>query len=209
MKVSTNSVLGPITVPDSHSIGFIWASMLWDLNWKYVEKYGYNSNVLADPNSGSARVLQLVMDALKLQPCNPSFIDGRNAILAAELASTNGENKCMIWKTFAKRGLGVNASAGQLNGLAFGANQPFPEMNDQVEDFTVPEECATLGVNEVKNSKGIAIYPNPVRNEFTIQTPSDVNLSGITTVSIYDFTGSLSLKKASTLISRIRSVLKS
>ncbi|MDG4650815.1 T9SS-dependent M36 family metallopeptidase [Chryseobacterium arthrosphaerae] len=196
MKISTNSVLGPITVPDSHSIGFIWASMLWDLNWKYVEKYGYNSNVLADPNSGSARVLQLVMDALKLQPCNPSFIDGRNAILAADQASTNGENKCMIWKTFAKRGLGVNASAGQLNGLAFGANQPLPEMSDQVEDFTVPEECGVLAVNEVKNSKGIAIYPNPVRNEFTIQTPSDINLSGITTVSIFDFTGKLISKES-------------
>ncbi len=195
MKVNANSVLGPITVPDVHSIGFIWASMLWDLNWKYVEKYGYNSNVLADPNSGSAKVLQLVMDALKLQPCNPTFVQGRDAILAADQASTNGENKCMIWRTFAKRGLGVNASAGALNGLAFGASQPLPEMSDQVEDFTIPAECGTLAVNEVKNSKGISIYPNPVRNEFTIQTPSDVKLSGITTVSIYDFTGKLVSKE--------------
>lgn len=90
----------------------------------------------------------------------------------------------------------MNASAGQLNGLAFGANQPLPEMSDQVEDFTVPEECGVLAVNEVKNSKGIAIYPNPVRNEFTIQTPSDINLSGITTVSIFDFTGKLISKES-------------
>lgn len=191
MKISTSISGIAVTVPDVHSIGFIWASMLWDLNWKYVEKYGYNNNVLADPNSGTARVLQLVMDALKLQPCNPTFVQGRDAILAADQASTNGANKCMIWSTFAKRGLGVNASAGALNGLAFGANQPLPEMSDQVEDFTVPAECGVLAVNEVKNSKGISIYPNPVRNEFTIQTPSDVNLSGITTVSIYDFTGKL------------------
>ncbi len=193
MKVNTNNPLfGALTVPDVHSIGFIWASMLWDLNWKYVEKYGYSSNVLADPNSGSAKVLQLVMDALKLQPCNPTFVQGRNAILAADMASTNGENKCMIWKTFAKRGLGVNASPGQLNGLAFGANQPLPEMSDQVEDFTVPAECASLAVNEVtENTKGISIYPNPVKNEFTIKTPAGMNLAGITTVSIYDFTGKL------------------
>ncbi|WP_431612196.1 T9SS-dependent M36 family metallopeptidase [Chryseobacterium sp. 'Rf worker isolate 10'] len=190
MKISTSISGIAVTVPDVHSIGFIWASMLWDLNWKYVEKYGYNSNVLADPNSGSAKVLQLVMDALKLQPCNPTFVQGRDAILAADQASTGGQNKCMIWNTFAKRGLGVNASAGALNGLAMGANQPLPEMSDQVEDFSVPAECL-LAVKEINNSKGISIYPNPVRNEFTIKTPSDMKLSGITTVSIYDFTGKL------------------
>lgn len=195
MKISTSIQGIPITVPDVHSIGFIWASMLWDLNWKYVEKYGYNSNVLADPNSGSARVLQLVMDALKLQPCNPTFVQGRDAILAADQASTGGQNKCMIWTAFAKRGLGVNASAGGLNGLEFGANQPLADMSDQVEDFTVPAECA-LAVKEINSSKGISIYPNPVRNEFTIKTPSDVNLSGITTVSIFDFTGKLISKES-------------
>ncbi|MDR4893643.1 MULTISPECIES: T9SS-dependent M36 family metallopeptidase [unclassified Chryseobacterium] len=196
MKISTTISGIAVTVPDVHSIGFIWASMLWDLNWKYVEKYGYNSNVLADANSGSARVLQLVVDALKLQQCNPTFIQGRNAILAAEMAKTNGVDKCMIWNVFAKRGLGVNASAGALNGLAMGANQPLPEMSDQVEDFTVPAECAALAVKEINNSKGISIYPNPVRNEFTIKTPSDVNLSGITTVSIFDFTGKLISKES-------------
>ncbi|SMO81343.1 Por secretion system C-terminal sorting domain-containing protein [Chryseobacterium rhizoplanae] len=196
MKISTSISGIPVTVPDVHSIGFIWASMLWDLNWKYVDKYGYNSNVLADPNSGSARVLQLVMDALKLQPCNPTFVQGRDAILAADQASTGGQNKCMIWNTFAKRGLGVNASAGALNGLEFGANQPLADMSDQVEDFTVPAECTTLAVKEINDSKGISIYPNPVRNEFTIKTPSDLKLSGITTVSIYDFTGKLISKES-------------
>ncbi|MBB6370972.1 T9SS-dependent M36 family metallopeptidase [Chryseobacterium shigense] len=192
MKVN-GSILGiAITVPDVHSIGFIWATMLWDLNWKYVEKYGYNSNVLANPNSGSARVLQLVMDALKLQPCNPSFVQGRDAILAADQARIGGEDKCMIWRVFAKRGLGVNAAPGGLNGLYIGANQPAPDLNDQVQDFTIPAECGVLGVNETaSDSKGISIYPNPVKTEFTIKTPSGMDLSGITTVSIYDFTGKL------------------
>ncbi|PIF44145.1 putative secreted protein (Por secretion system target) [Chryseobacterium sp. 52] len=193
MKV--NDVLAgilPITRADVHSIGFVWATMLWDLNWKYVEKYGYNSNVLADPNSGSARVLQLVVDALKLQQCNPNFIQGRNAILAAEMAKTNGVDKCMIWKVFAKRGLGVNAAPGGLTGMYQGFNQPAPDLSDQVENFAVPEECNVLAVNEASaNSKGISIYPNPVKTEFTIKTPSGMDLSGITTVSIYDFTGKL------------------
>lgn len=193
MKV--NDILGgvlPVTRADVHSIGFVWATMLWDLNWKYVEKYGYNSNVLADPNSGSARVLQLVVDALKLQQCNPNFIQGRNAILAADMAKTNGADKCLIWNVFAKRGLGVNAAPGGLTGVWQGFNQPAPDLSDQVENFDVPAECKTLAVNEASaNSKGISIYPNPVKTEFTIKTPSGMDLSGITTVSIYDFTGKL------------------
>ncbi|WP_080777006.1 T9SS-dependent M36 family metallopeptidase [Chryseobacterium phocaeense] len=193
MKV--NDILGgflPVTRADVHSIGFVWATMLWDLHWKYVEKYGYNSNVLADPNSGSARVLQLVVDALKLQQCNPNFIQGRDAILAADMAKTNGVDKCLIWKVFAKRGLGVNAAPGGLTGVWQGFNQPAPDLSDQVENFDVPAECNTLAVNEAAaNTKGISIYPNPVKDKFTIKTPSGMDLSGITTVSVYDFTGKL------------------
>lgn len=180
--VSTNGMEyfnGQAYVPDVHSIGFVWATMLWDLNWQYVAKYGYSSDVTANTTSGSARVLQLVTDALKLQNCNPTFIDGRNAILAADMATTGGADKCMIWNTFAKRGLGVNASAGSLTNI-----------NDQTQDFTVPAECAlaTSETGAVKNV-GISIYPNPAKNEFYINFPS--NTLGKVDVEIYDMSGKL------------------
>ncbi len=170
---------GSAIVPDVHSIGFVWATMLWDLHWKYVEKYGYSSDVLSTTPNGSTKVLQLVTDALKLQGCNPSFIDGRNAILAAELATTQGQDKCMIWGVFARRGLGVNASAGVKNNI-----------NDQVQDFNVPEECllATNEVNADKN-KNISIYPNPAKDEFYINFPS--NTLGKVSVELYDMSGKL------------------
>jgi extracellular elastinolytic metalloproteinase len=170
---------GTAVVPDVHSIGFVWATMLWDLHWKYVEKYGYSSDVLSTTPNGSRKVLQLVTDALKLQGCNPSFIDGRNAILAAELATTGGQDKCMIWGVFARRGLGLNASAGVKNNI-----------NDQVQDFNVPEECvlATNEVNSDKN-KNISIYPNPAKDEFYIKFPS--NTLGKVSVELYDMSGKL------------------
>lgn len=149
----TNTVSGP------HPIGFIWATMLWDLTWKYIEKYGYNSDVMASTTSGNARVLQMVVDGLKLQACNPSFIDGRNAILQADAVGNAGADKCMIWNAFAKRGLGVNASAGSST-----------VANDQVEDFTVPQECNTaLATQDIKtaNHKFI-IFPNPTYDEFFV-----------------------------------------
>ncbi|WP_426277253.1 T9SS-dependent M36 family metallopeptidase [Chryseobacterium sp. S-02] len=170
---------GSAIVPDVHSIGFVWATMLWDLHWEYVAKYGYASDVTSNTTNGSSRVLQLVTDALKLQVCNPTFIDGRNAILQAELATTGGADKCMIWRTFAKRGLGVNASAGSKTNI-----------NDQVQDFTVPAECV-LGTDEVKSVKAnnISIYPNPASNEFFIDFPS--NTLGKVSVEIYDMSGKL------------------
>ncbi|WP_234047716.1 T9SS-dependent M36 family metallopeptidase [Chryseobacterium paridis] len=169
-------------VPDVHSIGFVWASMLWDLHWQYVAKYGYSSDVTANTTNGSSRVLQLVTDALKLQVCNPTFIDGRTAILAAEQATTAGVDKCMIWRVFAKRGLGVGASAGVKTNI-----------NDQVESFIVPDECPLLATNEVKSVKenSISIYPNPAKNEFFINFPS--NTMGKVSVEIYDMSGKLVL----------------
>src|SRR5690606_39286932 len=67
--------------------------------------------------SGSTRVLQTVMDGVKLQECNPTFPSGRDAIIAADIASTGGANRCMIWETFAKRGVGLDASAGSKGSI--------------------------------------------------------------------------------------------
>lgn len=168
------------TVSGSHAIGFIWATMLWDLTWKYIEKYGYNSNVLASTVSGNAKALQIVVDGLKLQPCSPTFIDGRDAILKADLVGNGGADKCMIWKAFAKRGLGVNASAGV---------KTVPD--DQVEDFTIPQECnASLATQDVKvdNTKFI-VFPNPTYDEFFVgnidKSSKDVH------IKIFDISGKL------------------
>lgn len=166
-------------VPDVHSIGFVWATMLWDLHWKYVEKYGYSSDVTANATNGSSRVLQLVTDALKLQACNPNFVTGRNAILAAEMATTQGADRCMVWRTFAARGLGLYADAGSAT-----------DINDQFGDFTVPADCV-LSTDEVKNTKSnaISIYPNPAKNEFFINFPK--NTMGKVNVEIFDMSGKL------------------
>ena len=164
---------------DVHSIGFVWATMLWDLHWKYVEKYGYSSDVAANATNGSTRVLQNVMNGLKLQPCYPNFVEGRDAILAAEAANvlSNGADKCMIWNAFAKRGLGVGASGGIKN-----------DINDQVESYDVPAECL-LATSDVSAKKAMSIYPNPAKNEFYLKSAE--NILGKVNVEIFDATGKL------------------
>ena len=118
-----------ITQP--HGIGFIWATMLWDLNWAFINQYGFDANIETG-TGGNNMVLQLVMEGMKLQPCSPGFTDGRDAILMADQLLYGGANQCLIWNTFAKRGLGYSASQGSTD-----------SRSDQVEAFDLPTSCQT------------------------------------------------------------------
>jgi hypothetical protein len=97
----------------AHLIGEIWCSALWDLRAEFIQKYGFEA--------GKRKVEQLVFEALAHTdhntPLRPTLVDGRNAILIADrlLAARNGErsNEGIIWKAFAKRGLGYGADDGE------------------------------------------------------------------------------------------------
>lgn len=99
-----------------HNSGEIWATVLWDLNWLLIDKYGFNPNLAGGytgPGSaGNILALQLVMDSLKLMPVNPTFLDGRNAVLLADQVLTGGANDMEIWTAFARRGMGLSAFDG-------------------------------------------------------------------------------------------------
>ncbi|KAF2210661.1 hypothetical protein CERZMDRAFT_99271 [Cercospora zeae-maydis SCOH1-5] len=133
---STNMQTNPYTYSSLntltrvHQYGTVWCTMLYELFWNLVDAHG-NTNDLSPsldsqtgiPRDGKYLAMKLVLDALALQPCNPSFLQARNAILDADRALTRGENLCSIWRAFAKRGLGENA---RTEGAVF------------TDDFTVP-----------------------------------------------------------------------
>jgi extracellular elastinolytic metalloproteinase len=108
-----------------HKTGEIWASTLWDMNWLLIDKYGYDANLATgwSPNPGPAHAgnklaLRLVMDAMKLQPANPSFTQARDAILSADEAINGGADLYEIWAAFARRGLGQGSSSGASSSTA-------------------------------------------------------------------------------------------
>jgi len=68
---------------DPHTVGYAWTSMLWDMYWNLVGAHGFAPIQNHDLSSGNGLALQLVMDGMKLQPCNPGFVDSRNAITAS------------------------------------------------------------------------------------------------------------------------------
>ena len=97
-----------------HDAGEIWASALWDLNWLMVARCGFDADLHAG-SGGNNTLLQLTMDSMKLSPTDPTFLDARDAILAADLNLTGGENAFDIWTAFAGRGMGVSADDGASN----------------------------------------------------------------------------------------------
>ena len=52
--------------------------MLWDLAWNYIDRYGYDSNIY-NGTGGNQQSCELVIDAMKLTPANPSLIQCRDA----------------------------------------------------------------------------------------------------------------------------------
>lgn len=106
--------------PAVHDAGEIWCSVLWDMNWLLIDKYGYEPNLAAGyqgPGSaGNLLALQLVMDGLKLQPASPTFLDARDAILLADEVLTGGANEREIWTAFARRGFGLSADVDDGSG---------------------------------------------------------------------------------------------
>ncbi|MCA9013164.1 MAG: M36 family metallopeptidase, partial [Planctomycetaceae bacterium] len=103
-----------------HPNGEIIAATLWDLNWLMINGNGTSiSGKGFEPdiyNSASGRgnteLMQIFVEALKLQPSNPTYLDFRDAVLAADRAITGGENSIAIWTAFARRGMGFSASDG-------------------------------------------------------------------------------------------------
>lgn len=169
---STYAWVANPNISQPHGIGYVWNSMLWEVYWNLVDKYGYNANVYgAWDTGGNNLAIQLVMDGMKFQVCRPGFVDGRNAILQADQALTGGANQCEIWRGFAKRGLGFSANQGLAT-----------NRSDGVEAFDLPASCtsAVFGGFEppIENAPAInaANAGSTVPVKFTLTGADDLSI---------------------------------
>jgi extracellular elastinolytic metalloproteinase len=117
---STSLSVNPLTYANMatntevHATGEIWCATLWDMTWNIIQQQGaIEPNLYNNAGTGgNAVALNLVMQGLKLQPCQPGFLDSRDAILAADSLLYNGQYHCAIWSAFARRGMGFSAREG-------------------------------------------------------------------------------------------------
>jgi subtilisin family serine protease len=170
MNINTLTFADITSLQDSHDIGEVWAAALWDLNWLLIEgnnlepnlpaPLGFDSDLIVG-TGGNNLALQLVMDGLKLQPANPTFLDARDAILAADSALLDGANQLAIWTAFARRGMGYSAEDGG------GA-----DTLDVVEAFDLPsvhQGVVSLDADEYTGNDTVTVT---VRDLHLVDSPS-------------------------------------
>lgn len=165
---STDMTINPLTYANMaastevHNIGEIWCSAIWDMTWNIIQQEGTIAPNLFSGSAAGGNVIamNLVMMGMKLQPCGPGYLDGRNAILAADSILYGYAHRCAIWNAFARRGMGINANQGTAS-LA----------TDQTAGFNVP---SSLNLNRLS-----PIFTS-VNNQFTINRTAQCGCSALT-----------------------------
>jgi hypothetical protein len=126
----------PVSVPRSslpigqfteHGLGEIWSVSLWQIFAQLRERYPFH--VAQD------RMMRLIVAGQKLSPENPTFLQARDAFLEAERLLYSGENRTVLWKAFALRGMGVEAWVPPVHELV-GVKESFsePDWRDYNQD---------------------------------------------------------------------------
>jgi extracellular elastinolytic metalloproteinase len=148
LPYSTNTTLNDYTFDDvigtraPHDLGEVWASMLWDLYWAFIDKYGWDDD-LYNGTGGNNMAIQLVIDGMKIQNCDPGFIDARDAIIVSDIVNNGGDNQCLIWEVFARRGLGWNAEQGSTEDRNDG-RQSFETMPECIKELKIAKRATEL-----------------------------------------------------------------
>ncbi len=144
-----------------HNAGEIWSSALWEVRALMLTRLGFNV--------GTKRVLQVVTDGMKLAPLNPTFLQERDAIIAAAAALPVAPEASAdvqdVREGFRRRGMGFSASV-QSNSAVTEAfdypnvtmTNPFSVSDSPGNNNGVPEpgENVLLSV-AITNTTGTAV----------------------------------------------------
>lgn len=111
----------PSTNP--HPVGEIWSATNFAIRQAMIDRYGAGDRALQESCAagltpveecpGNRRWVQLVLDSFLLQATGePSMVDMRDNLIAADRLRFGGANEDLLWRVFAERGLGADAVSG-------------------------------------------------------------------------------------------------
>ena len=180
-----------------HNIGEIWCATLMDLNRRI----------------GRNLALQLMVDSLKLMPANPSFLDARDATLAAldnrreAGLMTAGEHAVAhngTWAVFAAKGMGPAAES--IGATIFGIEadfdtpEPLPVPGEDEEPAPDPDpqpEGDRLQVEIAPNLPIPDAEPAGVQSVITVGTRANIASVNVSVEIEHTFIGDLQVRLAS------------
>ncbi|MCB1056309.1 MAG: M36 family metallopeptidase [Acidobacteria bacterium] len=117
---------------DPFAIGAVWAEALWRATWALIDLHGFDPDLAnAAGGAGNQRILSYAIEGMKLGPCLPTFLDARDALLAAA-TTADANDVCPLWNAFAVMGLGTDATS------------VGPGSTQVTNGFAVPAECSAL-----------------------------------------------------------------
>ena len=140
-----------------HNAGEVWAMVLWEMRASLVAKLGFTN--------GNPTAMRLVIDAMRLAPFTPSFLQMRDAILLADRINSGGANYYPIWSAFAKRGMGGDATS-PANASCTGVSEAF-NMPGLVYVGAILDDSSTGNGNGVIDFNECFILNVAVRNDST------------------------------------------
>ncbi|MDF5751437.1 M36 family metallopeptidase [Spongiactinospora sp. TRM90649] len=105
-----------------HADGEIWTATQYDVRQAFLDRYGEGSpttrrlcadgKLPLDQCPGNRRWAQVSFDALLLMASGAvSYVDHRDALLAADAIRFGGKNQDIMWNAFAEHGLGEGAAS--------------------------------------------------------------------------------------------------
>jgi hypothetical protein len=110
---------GDVTGAEVHEDGEVYGAIGWAL-WKEYQAAGL----------GRAAILADLVNGMNFTPAGPGFEQMRDGILKG-LALTSPDRSCMVWRSFARFGVGEGA-VGRVKGRSASVT----------ESFSYPQECA-------------------------------------------------------------------
>jgi hypothetical protein len=139
-----------------HADGEIWSATNYDVRKALMKKYrtrfpAANKKLQrkcalgkkpVKQCPGNRRWIQIVFDAWLLMQSDVSMVDARDAYLAADKMRFKGKDQKVMWRAFAKRGFGAQAST------------PTGDDENVIADFRSPKQPAGKYRFKAINSKG-------------------------------------------------------
>ncbi|MDH3530557.1 MAG: extracellular metalloproteinase, partial [Acidobacteriota bacterium] len=162
-----------------HSGGEVWSSALWEVRAQMINRLGFAA--------GNQRAMQVVVDGMKLAPLGPTYIQERDAILAAA-ATGSPDDIRDVWEGFRIRGMGFSATvdvAGSGGGSAR-VTEAFDGPNVVLGPGFVVSDVPGNGDGFPEPGEPLLITVPIVNNTGATVTGVTVNLNGGPNVSYGD-----------------------
>lgn len=163
-----------------HPLGEVWTAVNWDIYWAMVDLYGWDADFI-NGDGGNNMAIQLIMDGMKFQACEPGFISGRDAILAADTSNYGGAHGCLIWEAYARRGLGWGASEGSTGNRNDGV-QSFEPLPTCIQELKIKKSATEL-INAGDEATVTLVITNHKTEAVTGVTVNDQIPAGMTYVA--------------------------